>query len=138
MKFFHMDNPVFRFISRTGDMLLMSLLWFATSLPVITMGASTTALFYTCIKIIRGRDSSVVKDYFGAFKSNFRQSTIIFLIMAAIGAVAAADMYILANKDIPGGTVLNAVSIGIAVILRLRCFMFFPFRLRLITPSVQR
>ncbi len=126
MKFFHMDNPVFRFISRTGDMLLMSLLWFATSLPVITMGASTTALFYTCIKIIRGRDSSVVKDYFGAFKSNFRQSTIIFLIMAAIGAVAAADMYILANKDIPGGTVLNAVSIGIAVIFAATLLYVFP------------
>lgn len=126
MRFFHMDNPVFRFISRVGDMFILSLLWFVTSLPIITIGASTTALFDACIRIIRSRDTSVFRDFFKAFKSNFKQSTVIFLIMAALGAVIAADMYFWAHSDSPSSTLMNALSIGLAVLFLAELLYVFP------------
>ena len=126
MKFFTADNPVFNFISRVGDMLILSLLWFVTSLPVITIGASTTALFDCCIRIIRGRDSSVLKDFIRAFASNFRQSTVIFLIMAAIGALGALDMYFWAHSESEIATFMNAVSIGIMILFSATLLYVFP------------
>lgn len=116
MRFFQTDNPVFSFISRIGDIMLLSFLWLTTSIPIITIGASTTALFDCCIRIIRSRDSSIIKDYFKAFKSNFKQSTIIFLIMAAVGGVILADMYFWAHSELEFAMFMNAVSIGIAVL----------------------
>lgn len=116
MKFFSLDNPIFAAISRLGDIMLLSMLWFLTSLPIITLGASTTALLDICMKIIRSRDAGIIKPFFSSFKSNFRQSTIIFLIMAAIGAVGAADMYFWAHSSGDTAMIMNAVSIGIMII----------------------
>lgn len=126
MRFFTADNPVFNFISRIGDMMMLSLLWFVTSLPIITIGASTTALFDGCIRIIRARDSSVTKDFFRAFKSNFKQSTVIFLIMAVIGGVIFADLYFWANSEMSYADVMNYLSIGIAVIYAATLLYVFP------------
>ncbi len=126
MKLFHMDNPVFRFISRVGDMFILSLLWFVTSLPIITIGASTTALFDACIRIIRSRDTSVFRDFFKAFKSNFKQSTAIFFIMAALGAVIGLDMYFWAHSDAQVSEFMNAVSIGFAVLYLAALLYVFP------------
>lgn len=126
MKFFSMDNPVFNFISRIGDMMMLSLMWFLTSLPIITIGASTTALFDGCIRIIRSRDSSIVNRYFKAFKSNFKQSTIIFLIMAVIGGVLAADLYFWAHSEAPMAAFMNYFSIGLTVIFAATLLFVFP------------
>ena len=126
MKFFTVDNPIFNFISRIGDMMLLSLLWLVTSLPVITIGASTTALYDCCIRIIRSRDSSIIKDYFKAFKSNFRQSTVIFLIMAAIGGLIAADMYFWAHSESEISFFMNALSIGFMILFSATLLYVFP------------
>ena len=51
MRFFSVDNPVWRFIRKIGYLWLLNILWVLTSLPVITLGASTTALVYACLKL---------------------------------------------------------------------------------------
>ena len=127
MKIFSIDNPVFAFISRIGDMLLLSLFWFVTSLPIITIGASTTAAYDCAFKILRARDTNVFKDYFRSFKNNFKQATVIFLIMLPIGALIAVDLYYWAQKaegDI--AFIMNAVSIGIAVMYLMTLLYVFP------------
>lgn len=123
---FSIDNPVFRAISRVGDMALLSLLWFAVSLPVFTIGASTTALYDCTIKIIRGRDSGIFKDYFRSFKNNFKQATGMFLIMAAIGALLVADMYYWAHTEGTFAFVMNALSLGAALIFCAALLFLFP------------
>ena len=44
--FFNYDNPIWRFMGRLGDMIVLNLLWLVCSIPVVTIGASTTALYY--------------------------------------------------------------------------------------------
>ncbi|MBQ7989959.1 MAG: DUF624 domain-containing protein [Oscillospiraceae bacterium] len=126
MRFFSEENPVFAVITRIGDLLLLSLLWFVTSLPLITIGASTTALFDICMKIVRSRDPSIIKDFFLSFKNNFRQATVIWLIMAAIGALGGVDMYFWAHSEMSIASVMNAVSIGIMVIFAATLLYVFP------------
>ena len=92
MKIFSAENPVFRFISRIGDMFMLSFFWLITSLPVITLGASTTAAYDCAFKILRARDTNVFKDFFKSFKNNFKQATALWGIMLPIGAVIALDL----------------------------------------------
>lgn len=126
MKFFNYDNPVFKAISVIGDMLILSLLWVVTSLPVFTIGASTTALYDCAIKILRSRNTLTFKDYFRSFAANFRQATAIFLIMLPIGALLAADLYFWAHNDSEYAIVFNALGIGLALIYAATLIYVFP------------
>ena len=126
MKIFSIDNPVFNFISRVGDMFMLSFVWLIASLPIFTIGASTTAAYDCAFKIIRARDTSVFRDFIRAFKSNFKQSTIIFLILLPIGALIGVDMYYWAQLEGDFAFVMNALSIGIAALYLSLVLYVFP------------
>lgn len=83
---FSTDNPVFRFIIKIGYCWWLNILWLATSIPVITIGASTTALIYSTMKLHKD-EGYPTKNFFHSFKENFRQATIIWLIYLAAGAL---------------------------------------------------
>ena len=68
-----------------GQLIALNLLWIVCSLPIITAGASTTALFYCTLKLHKDGDIRVLHDFFKSFKQNFRQSTLIWILMAAAG-----------------------------------------------------
>ena len=79
--FFNYDNPIWRFVGRLGDMILLNVLWILCSLPIVTIGASTTALYYCTLKIVRNEDDGDIKMFFRSFKLNFKQATIIWIPM---------------------------------------------------------
>jgi len=73
----------------------LNLLWFLCSLPVFTIGASTTALYYVNLKIVQGEDTGLTTMFFRSFRQNFRQATVLWLILLMIGLLLAGDGYIL-------------------------------------------
>lgn len=79
-KIFSIDSKFFHFMSKVGDCMLLSILWLVFSLPIFTLGASTTALYYTVIKVLREDRGSAVKEFWNGFKSNFIQSTVFFIL----------------------------------------------------------
>lgn len=115
-KFFSLDHPVFRGISRLGDMFLMSFFWIITSIPIITIGASTTALIDCAIKIVRQRDTSVFKDFFKSFKKNFKASTVIFILMALIGGLLYIDIYFWGQVGGIQALVIGGLTAGLCFI----------------------
>ena len=72
MRFFSEDNVVWRFVRKIGYLWILNILWVATSLPVITIGASTTALIYACMKL-QDDEGYPTANYFRSFRENFRQ-----------------------------------------------------------------
>lgn len=89
--FFNMDNPIMRFMSRICDLMILNVLCIIFCIPVITAGASVTALYSVTLKMVKGEESYIFKGFFKAFKENFRQSTIIWLILALAGILLYAD-----------------------------------------------
>ena len=90
MKIFDMDGPLYKWGTELADVMILSLYWILCSLPIITVGASTTALYYVYGKKIRGEDAYVTKDFFKSFKENFKQSipiTIILLVILISGGL---------------------------------------------------
>lgn len=80
--FFNLDGPFYKWGTEVADVMILSLLWLICSLPIVTIGASTTALFYVFGKKVRKEDPYVVKSFFKSFKENFKQGTILTLILA--------------------------------------------------------
>ena len=78
--------------SRIVDLLLLNFLFVITSLPVLTLGASLTALFSVSLKLVRNEESYVSRDYFRAFKKNFCQATVSFWAFSLIIALLAGNL----------------------------------------------
>ena len=89
--FFGLDSPLMRFLSRLADIFILNILFLICCVPVITIGASATALYTVTLKMARNEESYMVKGFWKAFKSNFKISTIVWLIMLVLGIILGLD-----------------------------------------------
>lgn len=87
------DNPVMSWLNTLIDTVVLGLLWFVCSIPLVTIGASTTALCYAYRKAVYEKESYATKAFFDSFKLNFKQATILWLIIAAILGLCVLDYY---------------------------------------------
>ena len=85
------DNRVMRLITKIADSVFLNLLWLIFSLPVITAGASTTALFDISLKLVNDEEGSLFKGFWNSFRSNLKTATRTWLILLAGGIVFAFD-----------------------------------------------
>ncbi len=125
------NNPVWKAINRYADMLLTGVLFVITCLPVVTIGASLCAFYYTAMDSLRKEDGYIFKRYFSSFGKNFKKATILWLIMLAIAAVLGLDVYFwLVNSQVQFSGVMLGIS-GILCFLWFMTFMFvFPLQTR--------
>ena len=63
MKFFSLENPIWKFIGNLADFFLLSCLWYLCCLPVVTAGAATTALYYVTLKMARGQEGQLIPAF---------------------------------------------------------------------------
>lgn len=84
MKFLDIDSPLITFLSRMADLMWLTILTMICSIPFFTIGASLTAMHYVALKMVRNEECYITRSYFKAFKTNFKQATVIWLIFAAI------------------------------------------------------
>lgn len=100
---FNLDAPVWVFMSEVADVIILALLWWVCSLGIITIGASTTAVYYVLGKKIRKETTYVAKDFFKSFCQNFRQSVPLSLLtvvgIVSLGLYATLVVSTLLTKD---------------------------------------
>lgn len=113
-RIFDMDNAVFRGIDKIGKIFLLNVLWVICSLPVFTMGASTSALLYSCMKL-HGNEGYWYRNFFSSFKENFKQATALFLLYFSVGALLAADFMLGGQTGNAFGLFLQACAGVLAV-----------------------
>lgn len=85
------DTRIGRILSTLTDIIFAGLLWFICSIPIVTVGASSCALYYVTVKSIRHERGRLAKTFFGAFKSNFVASLKIWLIYMLYSVVFIAN-----------------------------------------------
>ena len=131
--FFNYDNPVWRFIGKFGDLIILNILWIVCSLPIFTIGASTTAVYYVTLKLARDDDGYTIRSFFKSFKQNFKQATIIWMILLAAGIILGIDVYVF-TRLFTGGesfrTVMLTVFIAMALIYAAIFTYIFPLQAR--------
>ena len=81
---FSPDSLFYRTMSRVADLMLLNLCFLITSIPIITIGASTAALYTVCFRFDTEREEGTTKSYFKAFRENFGQATGLWIIMLLV------------------------------------------------------
>lgn len=120
MNIFKFESPVMQFIGKVADFILLNLLTIVCSLPIITFGAAYTAKYYVSMKIVRGEEGTLFKAYFKAFKDNFKQATIIWIIQLWVLVLLAVDWLWIYNKGFK-----NVHEIYLLALALLTCFVIF-------------
>ena len=95
MRFLSYDSKFGRFFLKLSYACCLNFMWFVCCLPIFTIGASTTALYYTPFKIAKDEGSFITKMFFRSFRQNFKQATVIWLIMLAAGLLIGVDAVVL-------------------------------------------
>ena len=95
MRFLSYDSKFGQLFLKLSYGCCLNVLWLICCLPIVTIGASTTALYYTSFKIAKDEGSYITTMFFRSFKQNFKQATIIWLIMLVAGVAIVADAILL-------------------------------------------
>ena len=92
---FDQDPGVVSLLMEFADLIVANFLWFLTSLPIITLGASTAALYSVVRTPGETRYSaSVFKNYFRAFFSNFKTATLALLVLLIPAAFVGVNVFL--------------------------------------------
>lgn len=126
-RIFDINNPVMRWIIRIFDCMCLSVLWLAASLPVITAGASTTALYTVIHRCIRLEEGSLWKTFWQAFRENFKRSSLCWLIALAVLALFVLDALVFRTMALNGqplGGLYWLILLLIAIALTWMTYLF--------------
>lgn len=122
---FNYENPVWQFMGRIADLMILNAMALIFSIPIITIGASWTALYYCTVKIVRKEDTYVWKEFWNSFKSNFKQATIIWLILIPFLAILFVDVLMWYNDPTLLPKVLKVTTvIVICIVLAITIYVF--------------
>lgn len=89
------DNRFFSFMSLLGDLMFLNVLFLVTSIPILTIGASSCALYLSVKKRIHGEESYISRDYLNAWKENLKNGVCIWsVLLIAIAGMVFFTAYI--------------------------------------------
>lgn len=126
MKLFNLDSPLMQALNKLADLMWLNVLTLICCIPIVTVGASLTAMHYMALKIARDEECYITRDYFKSFKLNFRQATIIWLLMLFFILVLVGDYFILKNTQLQFGNVISIMLTVVVVVLLFTCTFVFP------------
>lgn len=89
----YQNNRFFKLGGKIGDVMILSGMWLLCSLPVVTLGASTAALYYGTIKCLRCREEHPARLFWHSFKDNLKQGILLTLLYLGYSALVAIDIY---------------------------------------------
>lgn len=113
------------FLHNLWDLMILNWLWLLCSLPLITVGPASCALYYVTLKLVRGEAVYPVKDFFRTFRENLKPGLLLGLLAAALLAVAAGDAFFALQQTGMLQTVYLVIAVMVgALFLTLTCFTF--------------
>lgn len=121
-----MDSPLFSFLNKVADLIILNLLTLVCCIPVITVGAAMTGLNYVCLKMARNEEGYIVRGFFKSFKENFKQATIIWLIILLVIGVLAGDVFIMSYSNVAFPTWIRVALLAVGVIVIVALMHVFP------------
>ncbi len=129
-KFFDSENPVMRFLSRLVDLALLNILTVCTSMLIVTAGGALTAMNNVLLHLVRGDETYVTRMYWTSFKKNFRQGIPEGLLLLAVAAVTAVDMWTLHGSGSRLATMMMIIVTFIAMFMAVTFVYMFALQAR--------
>lgn len=127
-KIIDIDSPFVRTVNKITDLVVLNLWTLLCSLPIITIGASFSAAHYVALKLRRNEEGYTTREFFKAFKQNFKKATLIWLIILFVIIVLALDFYIIRNMDLGIPKIVQGVIMVVAALLACTVMWVFPLQ----------
>ena len=96
---FNPDSKFFQYCNMAADLLLLNILAVICSLPIITIGATSTSMYFVLYKMSNGDDAHLFRCFFKAFKQNFAQATVLWCIYLVLGGSLLSGGYLLMQNN---------------------------------------
>lgn len=124
-RFFSSDSILSRFLTAFANILLINILFIITSIPLFTIGPALTAMYSTIFKWMKEKEASIFKNYFDAFKQNFKQSVSIWIpFLIFIISLSAALRWTHTVLDESQRFIQYPISIAIFLLLCIINYIF--------------
>lgn len=79
-------------MTRVFDLVALNLFFVLMCIPIFTIGANVTAMYYVTLKMVRDEDCYIFRSYLKSFKENFKQSTILWCFFLLFGLLLYCDI----------------------------------------------
>ena len=119
----------FKGMEKVADLIVINLLFVLCSLPVVTIGASATAMHY-CLRRWREGEGKIAGDFFKSFRLNLRQATILWVIFLILAAILAANFVLIRNWTGPVYQTVMVMLMVVSAVLLMWVSVVFPFLAR--------
>ncbi|MCI9231999.1 MAG: YesL family protein [Lachnospiraceae bacterium] len=93
MNLFSLNSPFARGINKLVMMLYVGILWFLCSLPILTMGAATAALYEVLFQAVKDQEGYIARRFFQAFRGNLKQGLQLGIPLVLAQVVFAFDFF---------------------------------------------
>ncbi len=124
---FSFDSPFMNALNKIMNLFVLNICFLLCCIPVVTIGAGMTALYSVNLKMARDEEPPVWKGFWKAFRENFRQGTICFLILLGLGLLLFQNYRILPQLSGIPAIVSGALVISATAIYAMEFLYVFPY-----------
>ncbi len=103
-------------------LILINVLWIVCSIPIVTLGASSTALYSVLLRLREGDDTKVVRRFLKAFVANFKCATAVWLVVLLGIVICGLDLFFATQMD--SGVAQVIAGFGLVVVGMVVTFVF--------------
>ncbi len=129
-KLFNLDSPVMSFLGKVADLMILNIIAFIACIPIITVGASMTAMHYVLLKMARKEDGYIFRSFMKSFKENFKQATICWLIILLFIVIFVGDIFIINRSGLEFAEWMRIALIVVGVLASMAIIYIFPILAR--------
>ena len=129
---FNQEHAIGRFLTRVVDLVILNIVYLLFCLPVVTIGAATSALYYVTVHMADKTDVRPIRDFWRGFRDNFRAITPIWLVVLVYGACLALVFAMNGQRTWGAGHAgwIYIVLVVVAVLLIILCEWIFALQMR--------
>ena len=125
-KVFALDSPLMNGLSKLADLIWLNILATICCIPIITIGASLTALHYVVLKMVKDEEGYITRSFFKSFRENFKQATLMWLMLLVVFILLVADFMIFRFSGIVFPGWCQIALTAIAVLIMFATMHLFP------------
>lgn len=123
---FSSESGFYKTLMRLTDLMILNALFVIGSLGIVSIGASATALLSVLFKYHDGKEVIVIRDFMDAFKKNFKQSTIVWIILLAFGLMMGFNIFLFGKTGNRFFDVYQILNLLLLILLILVSIIIFP------------
>lgn len=126
---FNLESPLAKWLEKVADFMILNFLFVLSCIPIVTIGAAITALYYTVLKMLRQEETPIFQNYLKAFKDNLKEATILFMGVVGMALIAVAWSVVI-EQLLSGGVALLVRIILYVFVFRLTMALLYLFPLQ--------